>query len=90
MTYAQIIIAPSSHVELGPIWNAFTEFRNRNVKVRFITEITKENISYSKQLMKIVELRHLDEIKGNFGIADEMEYRAAQLQRKNKPLQNRL
>jgi hypothetical protein len=47
------------------------------VKVRFITEITKENISYSKQLMKIVELRHLDEIMGNFGIADGIEYRAS-------------
>jgi hypothetical protein len=58
--------APSSHVELRPVWNAFSELRSKNVKVRFITEITKENISYSKQLMKIVELRHLDEIMGNF------------------------
>ena len=28
-------------------------------------------------MMKIVELRHLDEIKGNFGISDEKEYRAS-------------
>ena len=75
--------APSSHVELRPVWNAFSELRSKNVKVRFITEITKENISYSKQLMKIVELRHLDEIKGNFGIADGIEYKLAQFQKKD-------
>jgi hypothetical protein len=34
----------------------------RGVKIRYITEITKDNLSYCKQLMEIVgaELRHLD------------------------------
>jgi signal transduction histidine kinase len=77
--------APSSHVELRPVWNAFSELRSKNVKVRFITEITKENISYSKQLMKIVELRHLDEIMGNFGIVDGIEYRASPTSKEGRP-----
>jgi hypothetical protein len=38
--------------------------------LRFITEITNENISYTKDLMEIVELRHLDGVKGNFGVSD--------------------
>jgi two-component system, OmpR family, sensor histidine kinase VicK len=29
-------------------------------------KITKDNISYCRNLMKIVELRHLDGLKGNF------------------------
>ena len=50
--------------------------KNRGVKLRFISEITKDNLSYCKELMKIGEVRHLDEVKGNFGIADERLYHA--------------
>jgi len=45
-----------------------------------------KNIFYCKELIKIVdELRHLDEIKGNFGIADGIEYRASPTAEENKP-----
>jgi hypothetical protein len=49
----------------------------RGVKIRYITEITKENIHHCKELMKFAEVRHLDEIKGNLGILDGMYYRAS-------------
>lgn len=52
------------------------ELKSRGIMLRFITDITNENVSYCKELMKIVELRHLDGIKGNFGIFDGKEYRA--------------
>ncbi|HET8687119.1 MAG TPA: hypothetical protein VFM18_10725, partial [Methanosarcina sp.] len=42
----------------------------RATRLRFITEITKENISYTKEFMECVELRHLDGVKGNFGVSD--------------------
>ena len=35
-----------------------------------ITQITQENISCTKEFMEIVELRHLDGVKGNFGVSD--------------------
>ncbi|MDQ4074001.1 MAG: HAMP domain-containing histidine kinase [Thermoproteota archaeon] len=57
-----------------PIWKEFIELRNRGVRLRFITVITQDNLSYSKELMKIAELRHLDGIKGNFGISDGKDY----------------
>ena len=38
--------------------------------MRFVTEITKHNISYCKEIMENVELRHLDGVKGNFGVSD--------------------
>jgi two-component system, OmpR family, sensor histidine kinase VicK len=69
--------APISHSMLKPVRDGFIQLKNRGIKVRFITEITKENLYYSKQLMKNVELRHLDGIKGNFGISDGVEYRAS-------------
>ena len=69
--------APISHFMLKPVRDGYIQLKNRGIKVRFITEITKENLYYSKELMKIVELRHLDGIKGNFGISDRVEYRAS-------------
>ena len=50
------------------VWKELVGLRIRGVKLRFITEITKDNISYSKELSKVAELRHLDRVKGNFGI----------------------
>ena len=43
-------------------------------RVRYLTEITKENESYSRELAKKVELRHLDGVTGNFAISDVREY----------------
>jgi phosphatidylserine/phosphatidylglycerophosphate/cardiolipin synthase-like enzyme len=60
-----------------PITKAFRELKERGVRLRFITEITKDNIGYCKELMKICDLRHLDEVKGNFGIADGIYNRAS-------------
>jgi two-component system, OmpR family, sensor histidine kinase VicK len=52
------------------------ELKTRNVQSRFITDITKDNIKYCKELMQITELRHLDRIKGNFALS-EKEYTAS-------------
>ena len=52
----------------------FIDAKNRGVYLRYLTEITKDNLSYCKQLIKIVhELRHLDGIKGNYMVS-ESEY----------------
>lgn len=53
-----------------PVTKGFLELKRRGIQIRFIAEITKENISYCKDLMKVVELKHLDEVKGNFGVGD--------------------
>jgi signal transduction histidine kinase len=56
------------------------ELKTRNVKSRFITDITKDNIKYCKELMQITELRHLDEIKGNFALSEKGYTASATLQ----------
>ncbi len=43
-------------------------------RVRYVTEITKENETSSRELAKKVELRHLDGVTGNFAISDSREY----------------
>jgi two-component system, OmpR family, sensor histidine kinase VicK len=50
------------------------DMAERGIRLRLITDITKENIRHCKEIMKITEVRHLDGIKGNFGILDGREY----------------
>ena len=67
---------PSLAVILEPIKKAFLDAKDRSVKLRYLTEITHDNIAACKELMTIVdELRHLDGIKGNFMVS-ETEYLA--------------
>jgi two-component system sensor histidine kinase VicK len=50
--------------------------KSRGIKLRYLTEITKDNIDYCKELMKIVdEFRHLEGIRSNFMLS-ESEYLA--------------
>jgi two-component system sensor histidine kinase VicK len=67
-------IFPSIIASDERIKNGMTELVDRGIKVRLVTEITKENINYCKEIMKFSEIRHLEGVKGNFGIIDEREY----------------
>ena len=65
---------------------AFEDAKRRGVKLMYVTEITKENLSYCKQLMEMThELRHLDGIKGNFYISESGYLAPATLHEKGKP-----
>ena len=70
-------ITPPFAIHPETIKNAFVEASKRGVKLRYLTEITKDNIFHCKDLMGIVQdkLRHLDGIKGNFMVS-EIEYLA--------------
>jgi two-component system sensor histidine kinase VicK len=77
---------PSVIVTTEPIRNAYLELLKRGIKTRFITEITEKNIAYCKELMKIVyELRHLEGVKGNFGVS-ESDYIATAIQQEGRPI----
>jgi two-component system sensor histidine kinase VicK len=78
--------SPSSHYMVKPIWHAIKQLKNKGIKTRFITEVTDKNLFYCRELIKVFdEVRHLDGIKGNFGIADGLEYRASPTSEENKP-----
>jgi len=67
---------PPLAITIDPIRGAFVDAKKRGIKLRYLTEITKDNISFCKQLVSLVdELRHLDGIKGNFMVS-ESEYLA--------------
>jgi hypothetical protein len=59
---------PSAMVSAQYLWDAVVEVKKTRVKIRFITEITKDNLlSSCKTMMTMSELRHLEGVKGNFG-----------------------
>jgi len=55
--------------------NALEQAKRTGVIIRCITEITKDNLSYCKELMKFTEIRHLNKFVGNSIIGDK-EYLA--------------
>jgi histidine kinase/DNA gyrase B/HSP90-like ATPase len=62
---------PELAIVLEPIRKAFLDAKRRSVDLRYITEITKDNISYCKELMTLVdEIRHLEGINGNFMLSE--------------------
>jgi len=70
---------------LEPLSQGINNACNRGVKIRYISEITNKNINYCKELMKIVELRHLDESKGGMTV-NETEYIATAHLQEAKPI----
>ena len=77
---------PSVVVTTIPIKNAGSQAIKQGVKSRTITEITKENIEYCREMIRIGhELRHLDNVKGNFSVS-ERDYIANATQSPNTPL----
>jgi signal transduction histidine kinase len=76
-------------MDIKTIREARINAKNRGVKFRYIIDITKENISYCKQIIKELnaELHHLNGVKGNFEICDGgKEYVATASLQKAKPL----
>ncbi|MFL6423333.1 MAG: ATP-binding protein [Nitrososphaeraceae archaeon] len=77
---------PVDMKEIEPIRNAILDAKNRGVKLRYVTEITKDNIHYWKESMKIIdELRHLEGVKGNFA-TNGIEHIAIAMLQQDKPV----
>jgi two-component system, OmpR family, sensor histidine kinase VicK len=68
-----------------PVRQGFIDFKKRGVKIRSITEITKENLEYCKELKNYVQLRHLGGLKGNFAVS-ETEYVATAILNEKEPV----
>ncbi|MGN6559652.1 MAG: histidine kinase dimerization/phospho-acceptor domain-containing protein, partial [Candidatus Nitrosocosmicus sp.] len=79
-------LSPSFSMGVDQIKNVYIDFKKRGVKIRFITEITKDNISYCKELMQYVELRHLKDIKGNMAVGETEYVATAKLEGEAKPI----
>lgn len=77
--------APSIVIEVPEYRNGYLDVKKRGGAIRVITDITKENLRYCKELMEFVELRHLAEVKGGLAV-NESEYMATTVLEEAKPL----
>lgn len=68
--------APSIVLDVKVYRNGYKNIRKRGGRIRAFTEITKDNLPYCKELMKLVdELRHLEGVRGGIAVS-EAEYMA--------------
>jgi hypothetical protein len=54
--------------------NGLIDIKKQYIKVKLITEITRENLAYYRDVAKHVDIRHMDGVKGSFMICDGIEY----------------
>src|SRR5579875_3263641 len=60
--------------------------KKKGVRIRYITEISKANLQFCKSLMGVIqEFRHLDGIRGAFGVTDD-EFLATATPQEIKPV----
>ena len=66
----------SSVMNAPKIKKIYETFKNNSVKIRIVIEINSDNIRYSLKIIEAfdAEIRHLENIKGTFGIMDEKLY----------------
>jgi nitrogen-specific signal transduction histidine kinase len=78
--------APSIVTDIAEYRDGYIDIRKRGGKIRCFTEITRDNLRYCKELMKLVdELRHLDGVRGGMAVS-ESEYMATTVLQETKPL----
>src|ERR1041384_2601566 len=55
------------------IKQAFQDAKAKGIRIRLITEITRDNLNSCKEIKEFAEIRHLEKLVGNFAIND-LEY----------------
>src|SRR5919199_375040 len=82
--------APSLILEVPQYKKLLSDIKTKGIQLRYITDITKDNIYYCKELLKFAkEIRHLAGMRANFSVS-ETEYMASasiQQQEQNQQLQ---
>src|SRR3712207_2112670 len=65
--------SPVFSMTMEPVKKGYIDFRERDVNIRQIVEITQGNLQYCKEFMNYAELRHMDDVNGNMAVS-ETEY----------------
>ena len=69
--------APSLVFEIEEYKKLMNSLKEKRIRLRYVTDITKDNFKYCKEMMEFAdEVRHLDGLKANFSVS-ETEYLAS-------------
>jgi len=76
---------PSISMGVNSLRKGYFSLHKRGVKIKYITEIRKDNLNYCKELQKIASLRHIDSAKGGMAIS-ESSYVATAILKESSPV----
>jgi two-component system sensor histidine kinase VicK len=65
--------------------DAYEGMKSRGTKIRWVTDITKDNLTHCKDLMQYAEVRHISSLNENFRVS-ETEYIAATTTKEGFPV----
>jgi two-component system, OmpR family, sensor histidine kinase VicK len=65
--------------------DAYEDMKSRGVKIRWVTDITKDNLTHCKDLMQYAEVRHISYLNENFRMS-ETEYIEATTTKEGLPI----
>jgi two-component system sensor histidine kinase VicK len=65
--------------------DAYKSMKSGGIKIRWVTDITKDNLKHCKDLIQYAEVRHISSLNGNFAVS-ETEYIAATTIKEGQPL----
>jgi two-component system sensor histidine kinase VicK len=63
-------------VKAEMVYKIMCQQKEKGAKIRHITEITSRNLPFCRMIMEVAEVRHMDGIKGNYSIVDNVDYQA--------------
>src|SRR5919108_3385816 len=63
----------------------YENMKSRGIKIRWVTDITKDNLMHCKDLMQYAEVRHINSLNENFRVS-ETEYIAAATTKEGLPI----
>ena len=65
--------------------DAYKSMKSRGIKIRWVTDITKDNLTHCKDLMQYAEVRHISSLNENFRMS-ETEYIEATTTKEGLPI----
>jgi two-component system sensor histidine kinase VicK len=65
--------------------DVYKSMKSGGIKIRWVTDITKDNLKHCKDLIQYAEVRHISSLNGNFAVS-ETEYIAATTIKEGQPL----
>jgi two-component system, OmpR family, sensor histidine kinase VicK len=77
--------SPAFSMAMEPVKKLYIAFKETGVRIRQIVEITKDNLHYCKEFMDYVELRHIENVKGNM-VVSETEFVATAVLEGSRPV----
>jgi two-component system, OmpR family, sensor histidine kinase VicK len=79
--------APSLIIGVEAYKKLLFDLKAKGIRLRYITDITKDNIHYCKELLRFAQqIRHLEGIKANFSVSETEYMASATLQEEQQPI----